>query len=87
MTQNFLLSSPTCTKINTIAAANKFKLHMYHLLASYILELSIVYKCSTSAVNAVETKCIVHTAFGALTWLVGRQEEHSACKKLSGEVD
>jgi len=26
------------------------------------------------------------TAFSALTLLVGRQEEHSACKKLSGVV-
>jgi len=25
-------------------------------------------------------------AFSALTLLVGRQEEHPACKKLSGEV-
>ena len=27
-----------------------------------------------------------HIAFSALTLLVGRQEGHPACKKLSGEV-
>jgi len=30
--------------------------------------------------------CIVQKAVGALTLLVGRQEEHPACKKLSDEV-
>jgi len=29
---------------------------------------------------------VQHIAFSALTVLVGRQEGHSACKKLSGEV-
>jgi len=28
----------------------------------------------------------LHLAFSALTLLVGRQEEHPACKKLSGGV-
>jgi len=28
----------------------------------------------------------VNSAFSALTLLVGRQEEHPACKKMSGEV-
>jgi len=32
------------------------------------------------------TATIVAGAFSALTLLVGRQEEHPACKKLSGEV-
>ena len=31
-------------------------------------------------------KCVVTLAFSALTLLVGRQEGHPACKKLSGEV-
>jgi len=30
--------------------------------------------------------CASHYAFSALTLLVGRQEGHPACKKLSGEV-
>ena len=30
--------------------------------------------------------CMAYLAFGALTLLVGRQEGHSACKKLSGGV-
>jgi len=31
--------------------------------------------------------CLLHVyAFSALTLLVGRQEKHPACKKLSGEV-
>ena len=29
---------------------------------------------------------LLETAFSALTLLDGRQEEHPACKKLSGEV-
>ena len=32
------------------------------------------------------TDCIVLSAFSALTLLVGRQEGHPACKKLSGGV-
>jgi len=31
-------------------------------------------------------KCCLGTAFSALTLLVGRQEGHTACKKLSGGV-
>jgi len=30
--------------------------------------------------------CVTCTSFSALTLLVGRQEGHLACKKLSGEV-
>ena len=30
--------------------------------------------------------CVLVCAFSALTLLVGRQEEHPACKKLSGGV-
>jgi len=38
-------------------------------------------------VKEVEQNCITCTfAFSALTLLVGRQEGHPACKKLSGEV-
>jgi len=32
------------------------------------------------------TVCACCVAFSALTLLVGRQEEHPACKKLSGVV-
>lgn len=62
MAQNFLLSSPTSTKINTIAAASKFKLRMYHLLASYILVRNI--HC-VQMLYAVETKAYlkVHCAY------------------------
>jgi len=38
------------------------------------------------AVNIIEFLLSVRFAFSALTLLVGRQEEHSACKKLSDEV-
>jgi len=31
-------------------------------------------------------KIQIHLAFSALTLLVGRQEGHPACKKLSGDV-
>ena len=31
-------------------------------------------------------ECVQFLAFSALTLLAGRQEEHSACKKLSAEV-
>jgi len=30
--------------------------------------------------------CLCYGVYGALTLLVGRQEGHPACKKLSGEV-
>ena len=36
-------------------------------------------------VNGINAGCVCG-AFSALTLLVGRQEAHPACKKLSGEV-
>jgi len=38
------------------------------------------------AVEAYKYNCVVLTAFSALTLLVGRQEGHPACKKLSSGV-
>jgi len=39
--------------------------------------------CAAYVVDLIRA---VHHAFSALTLLVGRQEEHPACKKLSGGV-
>jgi len=39
-----------------------------------------------SVVYGVSFDWLVGCAFSALTLLVGRQEEHPACKKLSGGV-
>jgi len=36
--------------------------------------------------NTFTQCCILQTAFSALTLLVGQQEGHPACKKLSDEV-
>jgi len=46
------------------------------LIQAYILDLRFILLSCTTAV----------CAFSALTLLVGRQEGHPACKKLSGEV-
>ena len=52
----------------------------------YVSELRVTYYCATvqemTRAKAYNTQC----AFSALTLLVGRQEGHPACKKLSGEV-
>jgi len=40
----------------------------------------------TGYVIIIKQVCQYACAFSALTLLVGRQEEHPACKKLSGEV-
>ena len=53
--------------------------------------------CAASVVSMVRCHCTIaaaafiftvcsHCAFSALTLLVGHQEGHPACKKLSGEV-
>ena len=42
-------------------------------------------ECEAIAVLLFSTACVMY-AFSALTLLVGRQEGHPACKKLSGEV-
>ena len=43
--------------------------------------------CSvTSFIRLISTYCIIPNAFSALTLLVGQQEGHPACKKLSGGV-
>jgi len=39
-----------------------------------------------STTDIVVVYCVGTIAFSALTLLVGRQEGHPACKKLSGEV-
>jgi len=53
----------------------------------YCVQNNILNKKYRSAVQHI---MILHSrspfAFSALTLLVGRQEEHSACKKLSDEV-
>ena len=38
------------------------------------------------AVNRFRVPLLMETAFSALTLLVGQQEGHPACKKLSGGV-
>ena len=47
---------------------------------------------STDSIGVIQIKCLLYplmgeeVAFSALTLLVGRQEGHPACKKLSGGV-
>jgi len=42
--------------------------------------------CGDDVDNNTELWCLLLLAFSALTLLVGRQEGHPACKKLSGGV-
>jgi len=48
---------------------------------NYTSELDIA-----NSVSFVHTSLSLPNAFSALTLLVGRQEEHPACKKLTDEV-
>ena len=63
---------------------------MWHRLANYwpislsCLRIGVRYRHSYSR-KQIGT-CISYLAFSALTLLVGRQEGHPACKKLSGGV-
>jgi len=45
-----------------------------------------VFLCFLRYANAFNANAFSTNAFSALTLLVGRQEEHPACKKLSGGV-
>jgi len=47
----------------------------YKNIILMMIELILLFLCS-----------VFHNAFSALTLLVGRQEGHPACKKLSGVV-
>jgi len=51
---------------------------------NYIADKKIYYK--RKVVSFFLPHCVLCAAFSALTLLVGRQEGHPACKKLSGEV-
>jgi len=56
---------------------------MSGLVVIFIVVFSIC-TASPSQCRRFSTSC--YSAFSALTLLVGRQEGHPACKKLSGEV-
>ena len=43
-------------------------------------------QCNLAKFSTLIVNEYCHRCFSALTLLVGRQEGHSACKKLSGEV-
>jgi len=49
-----------------------------------LFELNLLVKENINMI--IDVWYSVHLAFSALTLLVGRQERHLACKKLSGEV-
>jgi len=54
------------------------------LKVSYYRNYCINFNQTLRSDNA--SQCKIMQAFSALTLLVGRQEGHPACKKLSGEV-
>ena len=60
-------------------------------LISHVIKLATVASNTYYRYSVVHTQCIYKAcckpiAFSALTLLVGRQEGHPACKKLSGGV-
>jgi len=63
---------------------------VFRLVFSYRVNVAdscfgLVHRCSVAIAFFVVLLVLV-LAFSALTLLVGRQEGHPACKKLSGEV-
>jgi len=63
-----------------VVAHNSWGADQHSLL--HLIRLKLDYGCIVY--NIVQ--CILYNAFSALTLLVGRQEGHPACKKLSGGV-
>ena len=59
----------------------KINLHLNEIVARVFLRLCSLYVLVSSIFTPVTS-----LAFSALTLLVGRQEGHPACKKLSGGV-
>ena len=55
-------------------------------LAHFIVENVFVTFCLYEAFKGSLSYNLISCAFSALTMLVGRQEGHPACKKLSGGV-
>ena len=64
--------------------------HTYYGRRVVARHTQFVTRRSTSPFNSITSICSVFVvqldAFSALTLLVGRQEEHPACKKLSDAV-
>jgi len=63
---------------------NLKKMHSGYLLKIGFVDTLIIIICIFFDSLTIFVPCMLHGAFSALTLLVGRQERHLACKKLSG---
>ena len=61
--------------------------HIFHKKSNVATHITCVGICEDAFfANLLQSVLVKHLTFGALTLLVGRQEEHPACKTLSDEV-
>jgi len=86
--QTTYLRIPTeLTSVLILTLVNSLNAQLAKNIAGFVISISLYGKCTIPwhTVNYVSLQLII-SAFSALTLLVGQQEGHPACKKLSGEV-
>jgi len=66
--------------------ANVLLLFFYFILCTATYRYHLQQEMHVCLICIIELYLLTYLAFSALTLLVGQQEGHPACKKLSGEV-
>ena len=87
--KRFLLLGSSCLELSTqdVSRMTLFRLLNLSwrlLFSSFLGKINLLWPAANT--SGVMTKCHINLCFSALTLLVGWQEGHLACKKLSGGV-